>query len=322
MAKEWNFLSNPFLHATDGSYINGMKISTFHDSALANVSTDQFFGPIYTDYHPRHMAYQTAYDAWVSQGTIQISETLNLSQLLSLLSGSKIDQWDVAIQNVYSKKTVQYAALLAHHRVPFQHGKQEEIIEAVKSLGTNLTGITALASVKTDVDNFYNQLTAANTTQKSGKQSKTVNIGSLETARIAICNSQYATLGLLINHFSTTPDNIAAYFDLDTIRTASQVHFTGHLKPLTQHCVCKHTFTAADSIKIKNKSSVALHVYLSSAVNAAVAKTIAPVAQPVIVAANTTETVKATQLGDLSSTNLMISNPDAAVTAQWELTIE
>jgi hypothetical protein len=322
MDKEWNFLRNPFLYATRDSYIDAMIISTFHDSALANVSTDQFFGPIYTAYHPLHTAYQTAYDAWVSQGTTQISETLNLSQLLSLLSGSKIDQWDVAIQNVYSKKTVQYAALLAHHRVPFQQGKQEEKIEAVKSLGTNLTGITALANVKTDVDNFYNQLIAANTTQKSSKQSKTVNSGSLETARIAICNSQYATLGLLMNHFSTTPEDIAAYFDLDTIRSASQVRFTGHLKPLTQHCVCKHTFTAADSIKVKNDSNVVLHVYLSSAVNAAVSKTIAPVAQPVIVPANTTETVKASQLGDLSSTNLMISNPDANVTAHWTLTIE
>ncbi len=43
---------------------------------------------------------------------------------------------------------------------------------------------------------------------------------------------------------------------------------------------------------------------------------------PITVAANTTETINASQLGNLSSTNLMISNPDAHVIAQWEITIE
>jgi hypothetical protein len=322
MIRDWHFQINPFLVVTRDSYPNARKISIFHDTALSYVSTDPFFGPIYTAYHPLHLAFMSAYNAWVSQGQVQISETLNLTQLLSLLSSSKISQWDVAIQNVYAKKSVQYAALLPHKSIPFHNGTQEDRIEAVLALSTNLTGISALASVKTDVDNFYNQLDAARNSQKSVKTSKTLNSSSLETQRIAICNSQYATLGLVINHFSTTPENISTYFDVVTVRSGNQVHFTGHLKPLTQHCVCKHTFTAADSIKIKNESSVALHVYLSSAVNAAVSKTFIPVAQPVIVAANTTETVKAPQLGDISSTNLMISNPDANVTAHWTLTIE
>ena len=116
MIKDWKFLIDPFLVATRDSYIVAMKISTFHDSALANVSTDPFFGPLYTAYHPLHIAYKTAYDAWVSQGHTQMGETLNLDQLLRLLSGSKIDQWDVAIQNVYSKKTPQYMALLPHQQ--------------------------------------------------------------------------------------------------------------------------------------------------------------------------------------------------------------
>jgi hypothetical protein len=316
MEREWTYLRNPFLYATRDSYIVAMKISTFHDSALANVSTDPFFGPIYTAYHPLHTAYKTAYDAWISQGHTQIGETLNLEQLLRLLSGSKIDQWDVAIQNVYNKKTPQYAALLPHHRVPFQQGKQEERFEAVKSLSTNLTGIAALASVKTDVDNFYNQLNTANTTQKTGKTSKTIHSGSLENQRITICNSQYATLGTLINHFSTTPDNIAAYFDVVTVRSSNQVHFTGHLKPGHIHCVCKHTFALLDSITIHNESTIALHVYLGVAKD-----TPAPV-MAVPVAAGVKEVVKAGTLGNIADTYLIISNPDAHVTAQWELTLD
>jgi hypothetical protein len=316
MAKEWSFLSNPFLHATENSYIKAMQISTFHDTALANVSTDPFFGPIYTAYHPLHLAYRTAYDAWVSQGHTQLSETLGLEQLLSLLLSSKIDQWDIAIQNVYNKKTTQYMALLPHHRVPFQNGKQEERIEAVKSLSTNLTGIAALASVKTDVDNFYNQLNTAHATQKTGKTSKTIHSTSLETSRINICNSQYATLGLLINHFSTVPDNIAAYFDLTTIRSNTQVHFTGHLKPLHVHTVCKHTFAATDSITIHNESTVPLHVYLAATKDAPATPS------AIAVSAGVKETIKVAMLGNIADTYLIVSNPDAHVTAPWELTID
>lgn len=316
MTRDWHFEINPFLVATRDSYPNARKISIFHDTALANVSTDPFFGPIYTAYHPLHTAFMTAYDAWVSQGHVQIGETLNLDQLLSLLLSSKISQWDVAIQNVYTKKTPQYATLLPHHRVPFQNGTQDDRIEAVKSLSTNLTGITALASVKTDVDNFYNQLNTANTTQKSGKTSKTAHSGSLETSRINICNSQYATLGLLINHFSTAPENISTYFDVATVRSGSQVHFTGHLKPAHIHCVCKHTFALLDSITIHNESTVVLHVY-----SGLTKDTPAPV-MAIPIAAGAKQTVKAGTLGNVADTYLIISNPDAHVTAHWELTID
>ena len=315
--KDWGFFSNPFLHSTEGSYISAMKISTHHDSALANVKTDTFFGPIYNNYHPLHLSYKGAYDAWVSQGDIQISETLNLNQLLSLLSGSKINQWDIAIQNVFTKTTPQYVALMAHHRVPFQSGKQEERIEAVQSLSTNLKGITALASVKTDVDNFLGQLNTANSTQKSGKTAKTTNSNTLENQRIAICNSQYATLGLLINHFSTTPNMAAPYFDLDTIRKSGQVDFTGHLKPLHSHNVCKHTFSPEDVITVKNTSTVALQLFLGLN-KSTEAKSILPTGI-VTIGANSEQSIPASSLGDLTHTNLIIYNPDANITAEWEV---
>jgi hypothetical protein len=316
MAREWSFITNPFLNATAGSYPNARKISIFHDTALANGASDPFLGPIYTAYHPLHTAFMTAYNAWVSQGHVQIGETLSLSQLIVLLKGTKINLWDVGIQNVYNKKTSQYVTLLPHKRIPFQHGTQDELIEAVQSLSTNLTGITALASVKTDVDNFLNQLNTANNTQKSGKQSKATHSVLLENERIAICNAQYANLGSMINHFSATPENIADYFDVATIRAGAQVHFTGHLKPLHIHNICKHTFGVNDEITIKNDSAIALHVYLASAKNLP-----APTGAHSI-AANTKETVKAGQLGNVLDTFLLISNPDAHVTAHWELTID
>ena len=319
MAKDWQYQINPFLVASNNSYIKAVRLSVFHDTALANVSTDAFFGPLYTAYHTQHLSYMTLYDSWVVQGHIQIGETLSLEQFLILLSGTKIAQWDVAIQNVYNNKTSQYATLLPHKRVPFHHGTQDERIEAVKALSTTLTGITALATTKTDVDNFYAQLNTAHNTQKSGKQSKSTHSTTLETQRINICNMQYANLGLLINHFSTAPQNISNYFDVATIRSSSQVDFMGHLKPLHSHNVCKHTFSPEDVITVKNTSTVALQLFLGLN-KSTEAKSILPTGI-VTIGANSEQSIPASSLGDLTHTNLIIYNPDANITAEWEVSL-
>ena len=54
MAKDWQYQINPFLVASNNSYIKAVRLSVFHDTALANVSTDAFFGPLYTAYHTQH----------------------------------------------------------------------------------------------------------------------------------------------------------------------------------------------------------------------------------------------------------------------------
>ena len=319
MTNIWKFLINPFLVACRDSSINTMKISTFHDSALQAVQTDTFLGPLYTTYHPIHTALVGAYDALVSQGANTSGETLSVDQMLSMLSGTKIDLWDLAMQNVYNKKTPQYKALMPHRRTPFQSGKQEARIEAVKSLGTNLTGITALATTKTAVDAFYQQLVAANALQKGGKSLKTSRSADFETARINMCNLQYSQLGLLISHFNTTPERVAAFFDLETIRNYSQIDFTGHLKPLHSHNICKHTFSPEDIITVKNTSPVALQLFLGLT-KSIEAKSILPTGI-VTIGANSEQSIPASSLGDLTHTNLIIYNPDENITAQWEVVL-
>lgn len=312
MTRLWNFQINPFLNATRDSNLNAMKISTFHDSALFALQTDRFFGPLYTAYHPIHTALKTAYDAWVAQEHTQGGQTLNLEQLFALLSNTRIDGWDITIQTVYNKKTPPYKALLPHHRVPFQSGSQVERIEAVRSLSTNLTGIAALASVKTAVDAFYTQLDAANTAQKASKTTTTTQSSAMETSRIAMCNAQYANLGTLITHFATTPEVISNYFDVQTIRHGSQVHFTGHVKPQSVHTILKHTFATTDTLKLENKGTTSLQFYLAQTKNATAPTTgitLRPAEQ---------QTQPATHLGDiLTATYLIVYNPQTLVKGEF-----
>ncbi|MBI5217334.1 MAG: hypothetical protein HY958_00190 [Bacteroidia bacterium] len=322
MKRTWIYIINPMLTATDGSYLSAMNLSVFHDSALYAVNTDPFFGPLYTAYHPIHLALKTAFDAWTAQGHTQSGQTLNLTQLLDLLSGSKIDQWDIAIQAVYNKKTPQYKALLPHRRIPFQGGKQLERMEAVKDLGVNLAGISALASVKTAVDAFYTQLDGANTAQKAGKTSTGAHSDALETARVNMCNAQYANLGALINHFSAAPENIAAYFDLKTIRKAGQVHFIGHIKPRQVHAVVKHTFDADDEVKLENTGTTELQFGLMQTKDAkhALDAFTHTTHKTITLKPGEQQTLLASSLGDLTYTFLMVYNPHTV--EKGEFTVE
>ena len=263
--RTWMFLTNPFLNATDGSYLNGMHISGYHDKALEKKKSDPFFLDMYNLYHPLHIAYATAYGTGVTEGGLQQGDTLSAQQLMSLLSNTKIRNWDVAIQNHYEINTPEYKRLLPHHRKPFQHGSRTERLQTVKSLRDAIGTDELLAAVKTDVDSFYTQFHAANNVQEGNQSASKGTSAALETARIAMCAGQYANLGGLMQKYSTTPDMIAPYFDLETIRRSQQVLFTGKIKAGEIRTIVKHTFGEDDEIWLSNTGNTQLKFYLANA---------------------------------------------------------
>ena len=319
MKTPWSYTINPFETATNDSYTKALKISTYHYDALAGVQTDPFFGPLYTTFASLHTTLRTNYSNFTAQQGAQMSKTLSVNQFLDMLSNTKVKQWDVAAQVAHPQGTAAYKNLFPHFRVPFQQGTQLERINAVKTLSLALTGDTALATTKTDVDNFFTQLDGANNTQKSSKSATASNSDKVETARINVCVAMYANLGAMIQKFASTPEVIADYFDLASIRNGSQIDFTGHLKPLHSHNVCKHTFSPEDIITVKNTSPVALQLFLGLT-KSTEAKSILPTGI-VTIGANSEQTVQASALGDLTHTNLIIYNPDANITAQWEVVL-
>jgi hypothetical protein len=308
----WKFLSNPFEKSTRDSYQNAVKISVFHDNALAGMQTDPFYEPLYTFYHPIHVSLKDAYDNWATQQGAQAGQTVNLTQMFAELGGTKIDSWDIAVQNVFNKHTPEYKAILPHRRVPFQSGKQLERISAVKTLSNALTGIKALATVKKDVDDFYTALEVANNTQKTSKTSTVSQSQTMETARLAMCNAQYANLGAMIQKYSTQPEQINACFDLQTIRRSKKVSFSGKVKPGAAHTVAKHTFAAGEQVKLRNTGTTDLQFYLSPS------KDVLPKTDGITLKAGEQNTADRTQLGDTANAWLMAFNPNTADKGAFE----
>jgi hypothetical protein len=310
--KPWIYTQNPFLNGTAGSFLNAMGISTYHDSALAAATSDAFIASLYTSFHPLHQGYRSAYDSWLAQGGMQQSETLNLTQLLHLLS-TKIQQWDIKIQNIYPQSSVQYKKLLPNRRVPFQKGNQTERISAVKALSEAIGTDAELVTVKNDVDNFYEQLDEALTIQKGSKSTTKSSSAAVENARVAMCTAMYANFGALLQKNAANPESIEKYFDLQAIRNSQQVLFTGHVKAGAIHTIVKHTFDEEDELLLANNGSTPLLFYLAPAKNAQPGEksfTLGPGEQKVFV----------TALGKLTDTYLTVKNPEASI-AEFEVEI-
>jgi hypothetical protein len=301
--KTWSPLQNPFLSATEKSFLNAMGISTYHDSALSASKSDPFFLGLYNFYHPIHLSYKTAYDNWIQQGGKQQGDTLNLTQLLRLLSNTKIRQWDIKIQNQYAINTPAYTRLLPDRRKPFQSGSQIERIQAVQVLSQAIDTDESLATVKTDVDNFNTLIQSALLAQKESKTNTRNESSNVDMARVAMCNAQYSNLGAMIQKFYETPEKAEAYFDLVAIRRSQQTVFTGHVKAGGVYTILRHTFDDTDEITLTNPGNVPLKFYLAPFKDS----------QPngIFVTLGTgNKTVLANELGNLNDTCLMVLNTD------------
>ena len=72
METVWSFIINMFINATRTSYKKALKLSNYHDSALATASAnDPAILLIYNRYHPLHIQFINKYNEWVSAGGSQ-----------------------------------------------------------------------------------------------------------------------------------------------------------------------------------------------------------------------------------------------------------
>jgi len=314
--RPWIFVQNPILNATDGSYRLADRISTYHIGALQHHAGVAFFDALIATYAPLHESFITAFNEWKTQGGLQKGETLNIAQLMKLLSGTKARQWDVAVQNVYPQGTSDYVKLFPNFRTPFQQGTQTDREAAVAALNQAIGSDAALATVKTDVLAFYLQLKAALSVQKGSISGTKGDSAAVEAARVAMCTGQYANLGALIQHFAATPDNINQYFDLQGIRNGQQVLFTGDTNPQQAETIMQHTFGTNDMLLLQNEGSTELRFYLAAQKNDA------PSTSTVIVAAGSEQLVPITSLGSIALTFVNVYNPDTINKGEWTVQLQ
>lgn len=309
------YLVNVFLNSTKRSYFKALTLSQFHDAALLGASSDAYFAGLSAVYHPLHHDYVTKYSIWKMKFTTAKSKTNILYQLIKELSSTKIDNWDIAVQNIYNHKTTQYKALFSNGRKPFQTGKITNRIGAIKNLSDMMDGDAALATIKADVDAFWILIKDAAKEQKTAISERNVAKNNLEDARILICEEMYANLGSLISKYKKTPEKAGDYFDLNTLRITAQTHYTKLIKSLKIYKICKHTFKEGDKINIYNNGLTDLIFYIAQH------KEDKPTETSFTIASGEEKEIPVSLLGDITNKLLMAYNPDENETGEFELDI-
>ncbi len=275
-SRPWIFLINPFIVATNTSYslmkqignytlaaINAKLQPSLPDSAKATAPPEaDFFAGLLATLQPPVQTYDDAYTAWLSkQGSVK-GQTKTLTMLLDDLSSNQIQEWDLAIQNVYRQNTPQYIALLPQHRKPFQQGTQQSKITAVGALSLAIGTDAKLQDLKADVDTFQNALVLANASQKDGKSNKSGSSAEVEADRIVLGIVLYGILGQLMDYYKETPEMIATVILVDALRTHEQTVFSQDVNGGQTKLVFTRTLEDGDQLKITGRGHTALQVAL------------------------------------------------------------
>jgi hypothetical protein len=260
MKIQWIRLNNFFLTATVTSYRLAVRISKKHVSALqmAAAGADAFFVTMLGTYTPVHNALVTAYDNWLAQNGTQQSQTLSVEQLLRLLSGTKAENWMVAVKPLYGKTSIRFKQLFPALKKPFQAGSQQDRIDAVKAFSISIGSDAGLTALKTDVDAFYLLLNNAHTAQK-GSITNTGNLSeTVELARVAMCTAQLADYGGLLQKYASHPETAGNFFDEAALRNGAQVLFNHQVGKGKVNLVTKHSAAPGDKYSLENTSDVDL----------------------------------------------------------------
>lgn len=299
----WHYLRNQFLEATEDSMGNAMRISLFHYNKLDSVKTESdFLQDRYKYYQPLHEALQAEWQAWKDSGGAHKGQTLGITQLIDLLSSTRIRQWDVAIQAVYDAGTPEYVNLLPNRRQPFQKGSVQDRISAVTGLRNKLSTDTRLSGLYNTVRDFESDLTGNRSIQQQHIMRTTALSDTAEAARVAMCIGQYANLGFMMGQWAATPEVIGLYFDEAHIREHQQRSFKAGVKAAAHKAIVQHTFAEEDEIRLQNDGDAALRFYLGESADAASGTT------GIVLEPNEARTVTAAELGDIANRYLIAAN--------------
>jgi hypothetical protein len=319
MERSWIFLINPFIVATNNSYSKMKQIGDVTLAAIAaRVPTPpatDIFSELLATLSPLVQAYDDAYATWLQQQGATKGQTQTLNDLLDDLRSRKIEDWDLAIQNVYRQKTPQYIALLPRHRAPFQNGSQQQRITAVATLSLAIGSDAALQTLKTEVDAFYDELTAANSTQKGSKSTKSGTSTVVETDRIALGTGLYGVLGRLMDFFKDTPEAIADIIPVDALRSSEQTSFQQDVNGGVTRLIFTRTLEDGDNLKCINRGNTALQLALVHEKNDAMPET-AYTLHP-----NEEELVTPEVLGAKGNRFLIVKNLNATEKGAYTITL-
>jgi hypothetical protein len=265
----WIHISNPFEAVTKESRRKMLILITDHTSRLQNGVAVAVINTLYTRTAPVKLDFSNKYSTWSVANGQWKAETNRVNAGLKDLSGTKIENWDIRIQMIFTQGSADYQALLPRRRVPFQEGTMDERIAAVHTLGEALDaypGEASLVTLKGEVDAFYTDLLGKRNVQQQREQAVKNASDVLEAARVVCADMMFRNLGMLIDTYPTEPGMITNYYQMDLMRDQpdNSVEYDGVLGQGETRAAVSTGITQTSSILIRNTGLTALEVDLQA----------------------------------------------------------
>lgn len=239
----WKYVENQFDNSTKNSKKRMKELAIFHRDAVHGSSL-----PISAPMVSRTVAalppFMTAYNSWLTARVQFKMATAALDAALTHLGSTDIEDIEVAYKGAHKRTTPEYATAFPLGREPFQSGGIDDKVTAIETLSGRL-GLqqSALATVVTNAENaadpalpllrqrlgnltsaaslttsvLENIQTLRGTQHGAETQVELLRTG-IEPLRKTLAAAMYANLGQLMTHFSATPEQITAFFDLSKLR--------------------------------------------------------------------------------------------------------
>lgn len=316
--KPWHYLINSFQAATKENYKRADKVGLFTYNALLAVDPgDAELVALKTYYGPIYLGYKADYDRWLAAGGQEEGATLSLEQLEDLINAD-VNNWEFAIQGVFRKGTPGYKTLFPDGITPLKRGTREQRIARLNALSINLEPTAALATTRTAVNARITQLQSSTATQDGKQYQQGLDSDAVELARVGLCTALYYVLGGLMMRYSSTPDNIANYFDLETLRAKPQTEFNDSVPAAGSKFIVRRKQEPGDEISLHNTGTVPLMFFFAPHKDAPypaglVSKT---------VASGEDITIPSTEVGATDeNVYLIVKNTSTSVDGHWVVTL-
>jgi len=229
MKRIWFYLSNVFDRVTRLNFKKALSLGTDHGSKLQSASSDPDIQTLYDRFKPLQGEYVTAYNAWISEKNKREGETLRFTNKMAELNDQKIKQWDIAVQTKFMDGTPEYKAIFTNGRSAFRQGTYETRIAQLGALNDTLAAYPALATLKTEIGTFYNEILAIRNVQQGTEKLVSTATERLELARISLMRMMYSNLGFLMYKYYENPSEVEGFFDISLLRSTITVN--GEIEP-------------------------------------------------------------------------------------------
>lgn len=219
---DWIHIQNPFTNILDRSYQKTEIFTLDHIAKLTARRNDEIrLETLIAETQYKYNSFSGSYTAWRQTNKNYNAATARVEEKLALLAneGGLIEEWDLRIQLVFRKNTVEYQKeLFPQGRKPFKRGAKDLRIRAVSDLAQVLTQFSDLDEVQKQVHDYHLEISQLRHEQQQLEQQVKHSASLLRKAKSNLIQQLGYNKDMLLVIFRYERLQVLDFFAIDMVR--------------------------------------------------------------------------------------------------------